>query len=184
MKQRLPFLLSATALAVAILGSTPLGEAALEAVPFAKKAGFATRAGTAANALKLNGRTASETPQAGQIPVVLGDGRLPASLGQFGPTGPRGPVGPQGPKGDAGTAGLSAVEIVTNGATAAAGTFAGDTAVCPSGKVVLGGGITSAAAGVYTTSSKPEGTTGWSAKVFNSTGTPVPVTTYAVCAKP
>lgn len=196
MRQRLPLILSATALTVAIFGSTPLGNAAMQAVPFAKKAGtatkaktankakFATRAKIATNALKLNGRIASQTPRAGQIPVVLADGRLPASLGQVGPTGPQGPAGPAGPKGDAGAAGLSAVEVVTNSGSAAAGAFGGDNATCPSGKIVLGGGIASSNAGVYVTTSRPEGTNAWGGKVYNSTGAGVSVTTYAVCAKP
>jgi hypothetical protein len=190
MRQRLPLILSAAALTVAILGSTPLGHAALDAVPFAKKAGtankatFATRAKTATNALRLNGRTASQTPRAGQIPVVLADGKLPASLGQFGPTGPQGAAGPQGPKGDAGAAGLSAVEVVTNPGSAAAGAFGGDTATCPTGKVVLGGGVASANVGVYATASQPVSTNAWSGRVYNSTGSSVSVTTYAVCAKP
>ncbi len=190
MRQRLPLLISATALTVAILGSTPLGHAALDAVPFAKRAGtansakVATRAKVARNALKLNGRTASMTPRAGQIPVVLADGKLPASLGQVGPTGPQGPAGPQGPKGDAGAAGLSAVEVVTSSASAAAGAFGGDSATCPNGKIVLGGGVSSANVDVYVTASQPIGTTAWSGRVYNASAASASVTTYAVCAKP
>jgi hypothetical protein len=57
MRQRLPPLLSATALLVAVFGSTPLGNAASRAIhavlPFAKTAGYAKFAG---NAAQLNGR--------------------------------------------------------------------------------------------------------------------------------
>ena len=112
MRQKLPLILSATALAVALLGSTPIGEAARDAVtavpPFAKKAGYANRAGVADNAKKLGGRTASSTPRANQIPVLNTSGKLPASIGAVGPQGPQGsqgPQGPQGPKGDKGEKG-------------------------------------------------------------------------------
>ncbi len=115
---------------------------------------------------------------------MLADGKLPASLGQVGPTGPQGAVGPQGPKGDAGAAGLSAVEVVTNSGSAAAGAFGGDNAACPTGKIVLGGGIASSNVGVYVTSSQPIGTNVWSGRVYNSSGATASVTTYAVCAKP
>ena len=66
MKQRLPLILSSTALVVAVFGATPLGHAAgrlaQSVPPFAKKAGYAKRAGVAANALALNGHKASTTP--------------------------------------------------------------------------------------------------------------------------
>ena len=56
MRSRLPLVLSTTALVVAVLGSTPFGEAASNAIqavpPLAKRANFATRAGTADNAKK------------------------------------------------------------------------------------------------------------------------------------
>ena len=58
MRQRVPLILSVTALVVAVLGSTGLGRAAGETVraviPFAKISGYAKQAG---NSSKLNGRT-------------------------------------------------------------------------------------------------------------------------------
>ena len=85
MNQRLPLILSTTALVVALVGSTPLGraaESALEQVaPRAKKADFAANAG------KLNGHRSSVNPKVGQIPVVGQNGKLPASLGAVGPAG-------------------------------------------------------------------------------------------------
>jgi hypothetical protein len=57
MQNRLPVVLSTTALLVAVFGATPLGHAASRAIhavpPFAKTASFAKFAG---NASKLNGR--------------------------------------------------------------------------------------------------------------------------------
>jgi len=111
--QRLPIVLAATALAVALLGSTPLGEAAgdlaVAVPPLAKKATFATTAGTANNAKNLGGRPASQYVRLGS------DGKLPAGLlaaGTAGPAGPQGPKGDPGPKGDRGPQG-------PNGAVAA-----------------------------------------------------------------
>jgi hypothetical protein len=76
MRQRLPLILSATALLVALLGATPLGQAAgnaiAKAVPIAN---FARNAG------KLNGHTSSVAPGPGQIPVVDAEGKLAPSLG-------------------------------------------------------------------------------------------------------
>jgi len=119
MRERLPLLLSATALLVAVFGATPAGHAAgrvIHAVPpFAKRAGFAKFAGTADNAKRLSGHRASTSPKAGDIPVVGANGKLPTSIGAVGPPGPpgpagsgrgpQGPAGPQGPKGATGPPG-------------------------------------------------------------------------------
>ena len=108
MRQRLPIILSTTALIVALVGSTPIGNAARDVIhavpPFAKKAGYANRAGVAENAKRLGGRTASLNPGPNQIPVLNALGQLPASIGAVGPQGPQGPQGPKGDKGDPGSA--------------------------------------------------------------------------------
>jgi hypothetical protein len=90
-RERLPLVLSITALLVALAGFTPLGEAARNAVPIAL---FAKNAG------KVNGLKASRTPKAGQLVALGADGKFPDSVGQ---AGPRGPEGPQGPAGDPAT---------------------------------------------------------------------------------
>lgn len=97
MRQSVPFILSTTALVVALLGSTPLGDAAGKLVqtvpPFAKRAGFAKYAGTADNAKLLSGHKALSNPAPGVIPVTGADGKIPTS---FGTVGPQGPTGAQG----------------------------------------------------------------------------------------
>ena len=97
MRQRLPLVLSASALLVAVFGATPVGHAAgrvIHAVPpFATRAGFAKFAGTADNAKRLSGHKASRSPKAGDIPVVGANGKLPVSIGAVGPQGPAGPAG-------------------------------------------------------------------------------------------
>jgi hypothetical protein len=91
MRQRVPLILSMTALIIAVLGATPFGRAAGDAVsavvPFAKSANYAKLAG---NSSKLNGRKSTVKGAPGTIPVVGKDGKLPASLGAVGPQGPAG----------------------------------------------------------------------------------------------
>lgn len=118
MRQRLPIVLSASALLVALFGATPLGQAAGRVVhavpPFAARAGFAKYAGTADNAKKLAGHRASAAPKAGNIPVLGPNGKLPASIGAVGPAGPQGPTGPRGstgPKGEKGDDGKPATSL-------------------------------------------------------------------------
>lgn len=121
MRERLPLVLSASALLVAVFGATPVGHAAGRVIhsvpPFAKRATFAKFAGSADNAKRLAGHRASTSPKAGDIPVVGANGKLPASIGAVGPQGPpgtagsgrgpQGPAGAQGPKGATGPAGAS-----------------------------------------------------------------------------
>jgi hypothetical protein len=104
-KQRLPLALSATALAVALFGSTPLGHAVVSAVP-----PFATHAKTAdyaKNAGAVNGIKASKRPRVGWLLPLGKSGKFPASVGVAGPAGPQGPKGDQGAKGEAGPKGAS-----------------------------------------------------------------------------
>lgn len=100
MRQRMPIVLSVTALVVAVLAATPLGQATatrLAAVPpFAKTAGFAKLAG---NSSKLNNHRSTLRGLPGTIPVVGQDGKLPASIGAVGLQGPAGPKGDRGPAG-------------------------------------------------------------------------------------
>jgi len=103
MSRRLPLVLSTLALVIALLGSTPLGSAAGDAVgavpPFAKRAGFARFAGTADNAKRLSGHRARVNPGPGDLPVVGPNGKLPASIGTVGPEGPKGDKGEKGERG-------------------------------------------------------------------------------------
>ena len=94
--KRLPLVLSATALVVAVFGSTPVGHAVGSAIPaFAKSAGYAKQAG---NASALNGIKASKQPRPGLL-VPLGVDGVPSSVGLVGPAGPAGPKGDKGETG-------------------------------------------------------------------------------------
>jgi Collagen triple helix repeat (20 copies) len=99
-RRRLPVVLAATALTVALFGSTPVGHAVASAVP-----PFATHAKTADNAGAVNGIKASKTPHAGRLLPLGQDGKFPASVAIGGPAGPQGPKGDQGPAGPAGPKG-------------------------------------------------------------------------------
>jgi len=133
--------------------------------------------------------------------------------GAAGPSGPQGPVGatgPQGPQGAtgaqgvAGSAGPTGTQGVpgpagATGSTGAEGpaghdgtlagvvtvTTSGNTAMCPTGKVALGGGGATTAGGSELTTSVPILSTdgqprGWT--VQQSSGTPDGLTAYVICA--
>lgn len=84
-KAKLPLVLSATALVVALFGATPLGNAAYNMVSFAKNAG------------KVNGIKASRAPKANQLLPLGPTRKFPSSVVPQGPPGPQGPAGPAGP---------------------------------------------------------------------------------------
>jgi hypothetical protein len=107
MRQRAPIVLSVTALVVAVLAATPLGQATAKHLtakipPFARTAGFSKLSD---NANKLNNHRSTLRGLAGTIPVVGANGKLPASIGAVGPAGPAGPKGAPGPIGPAGPPG-------------------------------------------------------------------------------
>jgi hypothetical protein len=125
--------------------------------------------------------------------IDAGEVRGPA--GPAGPTGATGPSGPQGVAGPAGPAGadgddggLAGYEIVTGAAQSIleADFVVTTSAVCPAGKVALGGGasIADPMGEVLVTSSRPTvagATYGWSVTLLNYGGDNS-VTPYAVCA--
>jgi hypothetical protein len=93
--------LAATALAVALLGSTTAGRAALDAVvpvPLAKRAYLAD---TAKNAIRVGNIKASRTPTPGMLLPLDATGKLPASIGAVGPKGDKGDKGKKGKDGAA-----------------------------------------------------------------------------------
>jgi predicted regulator of Ras-like GTPase activity (Roadblock/LC7/MglB family) len=112
-RQRLPVVLSAAALVVAVLSATPNGIAgsAVRVALFAK------------NAAKVGGIAASKKPRAGKLLPLGKNGKFPASVlpvalqGPAGPEGARGPAGPAGPQGAQGIQGLRGFK----GATGPAG---------------------------------------------------------------
>jgi hypothetical protein len=184
MTTRLPLILSSAALLVALLGSTPLADAAGSAldkvVPRAKRADFASNAG------KLNGHKSSLNPKRGQIPVVDANGKLPPSLGAVGPAGPKGDAGAKGDAGPQGGPGISGYQRVTENVNVPDGTGTPDFGVsCPGGRSVLGGGYSfrrQDTDALFVFESHPASNSTWRFKVSNETQDAKPMTLYAVCA--
>ncbi|HXK13713.1 MAG TPA: hypothetical protein VNH45_04185 [Gaiellaceae bacterium] len=98
--------------------------------------------------------------------------------GKDGATGPAGPAGPQGATGPAGPSGLAGYEIVTTSVPANGTALVQGSANCPSGKIVLGGGVSTFGTinsggsadgtGPHVFQSNPNGQTGWAAAVIAS----------------
>jgi hypothetical protein len=182
MRQRMPLIVATAALVVALLGSTPLGRAAEDAlqqvVPRAKRADFAANAG------KLNGHRSSVNPRRGQIPVVGADGKLAPSLGAVGPKGDPGPQGAQGPQGGPGMSGYMRVSENITVPDSDNGTP--DFGVsCPGGRVVLGGGWRfdqnqTDALKIFESRAGNDST--WRFRISNETGGSKSMTLFATCA--
>jgi hypothetical protein len=113
--------------------------------------------------------------------------------GPEGPEGPQGPAGPQGPQGPAGpqgaAGGLSGYEVVAGEPVpiSAEDFDVEAVAMCPPGKVVLGGGATvddpSVLIGLVSSFPVDDGDAlGWDVVVRNDDGLENGVTAYAVCA--
>ena len=118
MKNRLPLVLSVTALVVAVLGATPVGEAALETVGRNSVGTIHLRNNAVTSPKVKNGSLLRADFRAGQIPA--------------------GPAGPAGAQGAPGTSGLQTVFTTSAINSTTTRTL---TATCPSGKTALGGGV-------------------------------------------
>lgn len=176
MSSRLALAMSAAALVVALLGSTPLGHALTSQVP---------RNSVGPLQLKRNAvGPAKVAPNAIRTGHVLDGSLLTADFksGQI----PQGPKGEKGEKGDQGPSGLSAREVVSASTPVDSTDFRSITATCPAGKVAIGGGAgvdLFVVAGV--TSSAPSGTDSWRASAieFNPSASAWRLTAFVVCAR-
>src|SRR5262245_59263117 len=129
MRQRLPMLFSIGALIVAVLGVTPLGQAALNAVVPRNSVGTLQLQRNAVKASKI-------APNAIRTGHVLNGSLLVEDFkpGQI-PQGPKGDKGDKGDKGEQGAPGVSGYQIVTQAVTATTTLFQ-VTVSCPTGKRV------------------------------------------------
>ena len=205
--RRLPLVLSATALVVAVFGSTPVGHAVGSAIPaFAKSAGYAKQAG---NASALNGIKASKQPRAGMLRAPRSRRTVPCDRRHGRPRRPEGrqrrqgshrpgracrcegrhrtggPIGEAGPRG---SSGLSGWEFATGAdSTVAPKKVAGHIALCSGQKKPLGGGVASTVPNLITTrilESAPDvDRRGWWAYVYNEGSVTRSYYTWAICAK-
>ena len=165
MRKRLPIILSTTALVVAVLGATPVGEAAMNlAVP---------RNSVGTIQLKTNAVTSIKVKNGSLLKADFKAGQAP--------TGPTGPAGPQGPPG------LSSLQTVFATGVINSTTTRTLTAACPAGKLAIGGGVAVSpvnTAGVAVTTSYLANPTTWtaSAREINATGVQWGMNVVVICA--
>lgn len=143
--KRLPVVLSIAALVIAVMGVTSLGEAAKNALPFAR------------NADRIDMLHASTRAKAGQLYPLGKNAKFPASVlsvtrgprGYPGVEGPRGIQGEKGVQGAQGPAGVFSAKNVTQvdgpSTYMAPNTPSGDPvgeslATCPAGGLAIAGG--------------------------------------------
>jgi hypothetical protein len=158
MRDRLPLILSTTALLVALFGATPLGEAAYNAVVPRNSVGAAQLRKGAVTNVKLRGDavTSGKVKNHSLKAIDFQQGQLPAGAqGPQGPQGAKGDKGDKGSKGDKGDPGLSGYEIVRKSVNIPPNTSSTAQAACPPGKKVLGGaaniqGVPANAGTIYT----------------------------------
>jgi hypothetical protein len=191
MKQRLPLILSSTALVVAVLGTTPLGHAAGDAI--AKVVPYASTAGFAKNAGKLQGHVSSTRPRPGQIPVVGPSGKLPAYIGAVGGSGApgspgaKGATGPAGPAGPPGASGYE--QVVRDNVQVNAGdkNVSADVS-CPTGKSVISGGysispqLAQGGGDLFVKDATPVSNQVWRFRAYHLTGQTGSIDLRVICA--
>jgi hypothetical protein len=138
MSHRIYAALTVTALVIAVLGATPVGEAAKKLVIPKNSVDTAQlKKGAVATAkLRNNAVTSVKVKNGSLFAVDFAPGQLPG-----GPQGPAGPQGEKGPKGDPGGAGLAGVVYVYEGTANDLASPKIIDAVCPSGKKVVGSGF-------------------------------------------
>jgi Collagen triple helix repeat (20 copies) len=184
-KSKLSTIVAVTALVVAVLGTTPLGQAASRFVLPRDSVGAAQLKTSAVTGLKVkNGTLMAADFKAGQIPA--------GPKGDPGAQGPKGDPGAQGPKGDAGQpgapglpgpAGISGWERVTPApVNVAPGQTNGSTATCSAGKKLLGGGYDIGNAWMSVSWSAPASDNAWHVEVKNTDNTQGGVQAVAICA--
>ena len=195
MKNRLPLILSILAVAITVLGATPVGQAAHRLLLPAHSVGTRELRDDAVVGAKVkDGSLLAKDFKAGQLPTGL--------QGPQGAQGQQGPQGKQGPPGPVDTSKLLGRTItVTGSRSLAAGTRRTDYAVCPSGYEAVGGGAWGgpydnsdgsvvvlwsaprAAGGAPADSTNGPAATGWTTAVFNVSGVSEFVHWSVVCAK-
>ena len=182
MHARLTTALSSAALLVAVLGSTPVGQAAGRMILPSNSVGTAQLKPAAVTGTKIkNGTLTAAKFAAGQIPA--------GPQGDKGDSGAAGPVGPLGAKGYKGDPGATTVtRRVGFGGNAAAGESSVAIAHCLAGETRVGGG----ASETFASPGKPSVVTdvpndggNWYVEIRNDgAGGNVQAYAYILCASP
>jgi hypothetical protein len=185
-KRRLPIVLSATALAVAVLGSASVavGSSVSPFATHAKRSDFASNAGA------VNGIKASKTPRGGFLLPLGKNGKFPASVGLAGPQGPKGDTGPKGPAGPVGAPGAPGAPGISGwGYYIKAQDVTAKATIewqvdCPAGQKPLGGGVSSGTIATTTVvESAPvlDAVNGWAAAVYNTGTSTIAAYAWVIC---
>ena len=202
MSNRLPILISTTALVLVVLGSTPVGEAARNAAFPRDSVGTVQLQANAVTGPKIRSRAvAASDIQRGAITSLhvkprsllassFKAGAVPAGpkgdKGEKGDKGDKGDKGEKGDKGDKGEVGLAQHQFLQGTLVSVAANGIGFASVsCPAGKRVLGGGghVAGTVAGAgYLWQSIPTSNTSWRVAYKNMTGANISIWAYAVCA--
>ena len=202
MTTKLNTIIAVTALAVAVLGATPIGHAAARFVLPTNSVGAGQLKNNAVTGKKIakNAITGAKVKNGTLTAAKFQAGQLPA-----GPQGPKGDAGAQGPKGDQGIQGIQGIQgqkgdkgdpgatKVTKrtswGAAIGAGALGSAQALCQAGETLTGGGYyyttTSNAHALIYDNAPNNAATGWYAGLKNDgpDGWVYP-TAYALCASP
>ena len=182
MSSRLALAMSATALVVALLGSTPLGHALSSALP---------RNSVGPLQIKRNAVGPSKiAPNAVQTSHVLDGSLLTADFkpGQIpqGPKGDKGDKGDKGKEGKEGPPGISALQLVLASTLSSSTNFKQGTASCPTGTQTVGGGayVNGVQLGPSITASAPS-SQAWHANAIEVVATNASWSLHAtvICAK-
>jgi hypothetical protein len=171
---------------VAVLGATPLGNAARNAVLPRNSVGPIQLKNNSVNSLKVKDRTLKAIDFAlNQLPK--------GPKGDQGDKGDKGNKGDKGDKGDTGAAGvagapgISGLQIVSNSSDSNANDNKSASAPCPAGKKLIGGGATTGGffgEFLIGNSYPEEGNNRWVASATEKApyASDWKITTYAVCA--
>jgi hypothetical protein len=190
MQNRLPLVISVAALVVAVLGTTPLGQAAYNSVVPANSVGAIQLRNASVTEAKLRGDavTSGKVKDHSLKAKDFADGQIPV--------GPQGPKGDKGDKGSKGSAGATNVVVrrAVGGTTPSGGSGVFfDQANCEPGEHAVGGG-----AGIVTgdgsykfhvSSSTPWPNTpgvtptGWRGGIFYEAGG-IKWSVWVICTKP
>jgi hypothetical protein len=178
MRKKITPILAATALIVAVFGSTPLGHAA--------KTAFLPKASVGTPQLMKNAVTSVKVKNGSLLAADFKPGQLPAGpRGEKGEKGDAGAQGPKGDKGDTGAAGAPGISglqtILGAGVSVDPGQHGSASATCPAGKKVLGGGGGSEGT-IPITDLGPINDGTWIVTARNDTASPVSIKAIAICA--
>jgi Collagen triple helix repeat (20 copies) len=191
-KSRTPTILAATALVVAVFGSTPLGHAAGNLILAKNSVGAAQLKANAVVGKKIakNAVTGVKVKNGTLLAADFKAGQLPA-----GPQGPKGDPGPQGPKGEMGTQGqkgdkgdpgapgVSGYARTSDVDNILPGMPGGLIVDCPAGKKVVGGGFIATSYDIIVLESAPTGDgNGWQVIAKNVGAQALLLEVDAICA--